>query len=101
GGEEFAVVLPEADLAIGRTVAERIRNRVEQHPFQYETVPFSITVSLGVAATSGQELATPNDLINQADNHLYQAKRNGRNRVVAECPVLVQASANNQVSHDA
>jgi diguanylate cyclase (GGDEF)-like protein len=83
GGEEFAVVLPEATLDIGKNVAERIRARVQSHPFQYEGTAFSISISLGVAATSGHEMVTPEELINQADGHLYQAKREGRNRVVA------------------
>jgi diguanylate cyclase (GGDEF)-like protein len=83
GGEEFAVVLPEADLPIAMNVAERIRTRIEQHPFQYEGSAFSITVSLGVAATTGRASVTTDELISQADAHLYQAKRSGRNRVVA------------------
>jgi diguanylate cyclase (GGDEF)-like protein len=91
GGEEFAVVLPEATLEIGMNVAERIRNRIERHPFQYEGVSFSLTISLGVAATLGRELMSPEELINQADARLYQAKRNGRNRVVAEIPALPPA----------
>jgi diguanylate cyclase (GGDEF)-like protein len=83
GGEEFAVVLPEADLAIGMNVAERIRTRIEQHSFEYERANFSITISLGVAATTGRTAITTDELISQADAHLYQAKRSGRNRVVA------------------
>ena len=83
GGEEFAVVLPEADLAIGMNVAERIRKRIENHPFQYEKTPYPITVSLGVAATTGRSPMAADELISQADAHLYQAKRSGRNRVVA------------------
>jgi diguanylate cyclase (GGDEF)-like protein len=81
GGEEFAVVLPEADLAVGINVAERIRNRIEQHSFRYEGTAYEITISLGVAATTGHTLTTYEELISQADAHLYQAKRTGRNRV--------------------
>jgi diguanylate cyclase (GGDEF)-like protein len=83
GGEEFAVVLPEADLAVGLNVAERIRARIEQHVFQYSGAAFSITVSMGVAATDGNQVLTPEELIGQADAQLYQAKREGRNRVAA------------------
>jgi diguanylate cyclase (GGDEF)-like protein len=92
GGEEFAVVLPEADLAVGRTVAERIRARVEQHPFTYGGARFSITVSMGVAATDGQAPLTPNEFISLADARLFQAKREGRNRVAAP-PSALAASA--------
>jgi diguanylate cyclase (GGDEF)-like protein len=83
GGEEFAVVLPEATLEVGITVAQRIREKVEKHAFQYDGTSFFITVSLGVAATTGQSLVTPEELISTADFHLYQAKRAGRNCVMA------------------
>jgi diguanylate cyclase (GGDEF)-like protein len=83
GGEEFAVVLPEADLDVGLNVAERIRARIEQHEFQYASASFSITVSMGVASTDGSSNMTPEELIAQADVQLYQAKREGRNRVAA------------------
>jgi diguanylate cyclase (GGDEF)-like protein len=83
GGEEFAVVLPEADLAIGMNVAERIRTRIEKFPFRYEGTSYTITISLGVSAITGRNSITPDELIGQADARLYQAKRSGRNRVVA------------------
>jgi diguanylate cyclase (GGDEF)-like protein len=83
GGEEFAVVLPEADAAIAMHVAERIRTRIAQHGFRYEGTEFGITVSLGVAATNGRTATTSEELISEADAHLYQAKNAGRNRVVA------------------
>jgi diguanylate cyclase (GGDEF)-like protein len=82
GGEEFAVVLPEANLEMGLHAAERIRDRVANYPFEYGGRPFSVTVSLGVAATSGQEVLTPEEFIEHADRLLYQAKHQGRNRVI-------------------
>jgi diguanylate cyclase (GGDEF)-like protein len=82
GGEEFAIVLPEATLDVGLHVAERIRAQVEKHPFQYEGRGFSITISLGVTATTGEELLTPDEFLHQADESLYDAKHQGRNRVV-------------------
>jgi diguanylate cyclase (GGDEF)-like protein len=84
GGEEFAVVLPEADMAIGINVAERIRRKIEDHPFEYGGTTFSLTVSLGVSATSGMEPITSDKLISQADARLYEAKREGRNRVAGD-----------------
>jgi diguanylate cyclase (GGDEF)-like protein len=83
GGEEFAVVLPEADLAVALNVAERIRSRIDHHAFAYAGATFSITVSIGVAATDGKQVLTAEEIIAQADAHLYQAKREGRNRVAA------------------
>ena len=83
GGEEFAIVLPETTLEGGVAVAERIRGQVEQRCFQYEGKSFPVTVSVGVAATTGEKTLTPNELIDLADEKLFQAKHQGRNRVVA------------------
>jgi diguanylate cyclase (GGDEF)-like protein len=82
GGEEFAIVLPETDLDGASSAAERIRARVAEHPFQYEDKSYRVTVSLGVAVTSGTPAISPAELLAQADEKLYQAKRDGRNRVV-------------------
>jgi two-component system cell cycle response regulator len=83
GGEEFVIVLPETPRDAGLTVAERLRGLVERHLFQYEGKAYPVTVSLGLAATNGEDALTPHDLIRQADEKLYQAKNAGRNRVVA------------------
>jgi two-component system, cell cycle response regulator len=82
GGEEFAVVLPETTREGALPVAERIRGLVEKHPFQYEGKSYPVTVSLGVASTAGEKPLSPSDLIRIADENLYQAKHDGRNRVV-------------------
>jgi two-component system cell cycle response regulator len=82
GGEEFAIVLPETPLEGAASAAERIRSRVSEHPFQYEDKQYRITVSLGVAVTSGNPAVSPAELLAQVDEKLYQAKRDGRNRVV-------------------
>ena len=83
GGEEFVIVLPETALDSGILVAERIRSLIEHHPFQYEGKTYAITVSIGIAATSGDTSLTPHELIRQADEKLFTAKNNGRNRVVS------------------
>jgi diguanylate cyclase (GGDEF)-like protein len=83
GGEEFVVVLPETTREGAQQMSERLRQLVENHTFQYEERRYTITVSLGLISTEGDESLTPNDLIKQADDKLYQAKREGRNRVVA------------------
>jgi cobalamin biosynthesis protein CobD len=83
GGEEFAVVLPETTGQGAVHVAERVRRLIETHPFQYEDKSYHITISLGVACTDGEQTLTPSQLIRLADDKLYQAKREGRNRVVA------------------
>jgi diguanylate cyclase (GGDEF)-like protein len=83
GGEEFVVVLPESALEEAIKVSERIRSIVENHTFQFEGKSFQVTISLGVANTTGEDSLTPGELIRQSDEKLYQAKRGGRNRVVA------------------
>jgi diguanylate cyclase (GGDEF)-like protein len=67
----------------GMRVSERIRSIVDSQPFQLENKSFPITISLGVSTTVGDDAMTPADLIRQADDKLYEAKRAGRNRVVA------------------
>jgi diguanylate cyclase (GGDEF)-like protein len=83
GGEEFIIVLPETNLEGAVAVAERLRIMVEKHAFQYEGKTYPLTVSVGVAATNGDRPLSPSDLISEADQKLFEAKRLGRNRVVA------------------
>lgn len=83
GGEEFAIILPETLLDQAAFVAERIRSLVEGYAFQFEGVSHPITLSLGVAQTSGDPPLTMDQLIQVGDANLYAAKHQGRNRVVA------------------
>jgi two-component system, cell cycle response regulator len=83
GGEEFAAVLTEADQAAAAELAEKLRRTVEEATFVSDGRPFPVTISLGVASIQGNEALHPQELIRQADERLYQAKREGRNRVVA------------------
>jgi diguanylate cyclase (GGDEF)-like protein len=81
GGEEFLIVLPGCDLADATMRAEEIRRAFSATPFQIpEGVP-SVTCSLGVTASSGVAGFDPVALIQEADDALYTAKNNGRNRV--------------------
>jgi diguanylate cyclase (GGDEF)-like protein len=83
GGEEFAVVLPETTREGALPIAERIRRLVEAEPFAFEQHSYTLTISIGVATTTGEEQLTPVELLRRADELLYQAKRDGRNRVAA------------------
>ncbi|MGF1578924.1 MAG: GGDEF domain-containing protein [Gemmataceae bacterium] len=80
GGEEFTVVLPETDTAGAQHFAERLRRLVADEQFDYEGEQFTVTISLVIATTQGDESMTPEKLLNLADEQLYQAKHNGRNR---------------------
>ncbi|MBP6940703.1 MAG: diguanylate cyclase [Syntrophorhabdaceae bacterium] len=79
GGEEFLVILPETDLERAYVVGERLRAGVEQEPFIYEDHPIKLTVSGGIGLYQQGHIA--NDLIKIADNNLYKAKREGKNRL--------------------
>jgi diguanylate cyclase (GGDEF)-like protein len=82
GGEEFAVWLPGADMALGLDVAERLRALVAEKPFHFGGAEHRITISCGVSA-SPVPIPSPENLMATADKALYRAKHDGRNRVVA------------------
>ena len=85
GGEEFVVVMPDTDVAFAYTVAERLRQSVEATPFPLSrrAEGIRVTVSIGIACSAG-ECDTAENLLHRADQALYRAKREGRNRVIAE-----------------
>jgi diguanylate cyclase (GGDEF)-like protein len=84
GGEEFAVVLPETDLEGAHLVAERLRKTLEQREVEFEEKTLRVTASWGITSlpsyTTG-EIPSMDTLIQQADEALIEAKREGRNRV--------------------
>lgn len=87
GGEEFILLLPETDEKGTLAVAERLRKRVAAENFTRneklrQTQELRITISLGVAMFPHTSIIHPNDLIKAADDALYTAKREGRNRTV-------------------
>jgi diguanylate cyclase (GGDEF)-like protein len=82
GGEEFAVWLPGADLAEGVEIAERLRAKVARHRFRLGTAEWNLTISCGVSAWPAP-VPHRDNLIPTSDSALYQAKREGRDRVVA------------------
>ncbi len=85
GGEEFVIVMPETDLAVAAMVAERLRRRIAAEPFVISQGQrsISVTLSIGIAALRGSD-DTAASLIKRADQALYRAKRDGRNRVVPD-----------------
>jgi diguanylate cyclase (GGDEF)-like protein len=85
GGEEFAVLLPQTDAPGARVVAERLRSTIAGHRFlEGSTVTLDpVTVSVGVACFPA-ESAIVEELISLADQRLYRAKREGKNRVCVQ-----------------
>jgi two-component system cell cycle response regulator len=85
GGEEFVIVMPETDMAVASLVAERLRRRVAGEPFPIDQagVAIEVTISIGIAALSGAA-DTAASILKRADQALYRAKRDGRNRVAAD-----------------
>jgi diguanylate cyclase (GGDEF)-like protein len=80
GGEEFVVLLPESKGDQGRYVAEKIRRAVENASFMHVDEKIKVTVSAGVGEVVA-ESDTPETFVDRVDAALYQAKKNGRNRV--------------------
>lgn len=83
GGEEFAVLMPNTDVAGARLTAERLRQAVEQNVVQLSKGNYRVTTSIGVSGLRAADKGVV-DVLKRADDALYQAKRAGRNRVVVE-----------------
>jgi two-component system cell cycle response regulator len=85
GGEEFVIVMPETDMAVATMVAERLRRAIAGEPFpiQQGMRLLDVTLSIGIAAIGGAG-DTAAAMLKRADTALYRAKRDGRNRVVAD-----------------
>ncbi len=80
GGEEFAVLLTNTGLSVALQVAERLRIKLSEQDFAFSGRKVSLTASIGVAHNEGNT-AVMESLLARADQALYQAKRNGKNRV--------------------
>ena len=84
GGEEFVLVLPETDEESAAKIAERCRTLIFKEQIPHEKSPASqiLTVSLGVGTLIPSHQDEPVGFIEEVDRRLYQAKQNGRNRIV-------------------
>lgn len=85
GGEEFVVVMPDTDLGVAALVGERIRRRIASEPFPVGqgARQVEVTISVGIAARMGPQ-DNASQILKRADEALYRAKRDGRNRVAAD-----------------
>jgi two-component system cell cycle response regulator len=83
GGEEFLMVVPTGDVRGTTALAERVRSAVAEEPVVTDAGPIPLTVSLGIAVSPATDPVDTKELLRCADEALYSAKANGRNRV--EC----------------
>lgn len=95
GGEEFVVIVRGAKPVVAEAIAERYRNVVGTLTFAEGQGPKGVSISLGVSWDDGQgeTRLSRSQLLAAADAALYEAKRSGRNRVVAATPEMFEASA--------
>jgi len=93
GGEEFVLILPETNLEGGLAVAEKLRLATHRTPFRGEDAEgVPLTVSIGVACFP-EHATSPEELLRAADEALYEAKLQGRDRVVTAGPRLLPLTA--------
>jgi diguanylate cyclase (GGDEF)-like protein len=86
GGEEFLALLPDADAHAAATAAEKLRSEVAALEVDYEGRDLGVTISAGWATWEGE---APDELLQRADEALYEAKRSGRDQVRG-APATVQ-----------
>lgn len=80
GGEEFVVLMPETSAEEAKFVADKLRKKIEESPFNFKKEPVQITISFGISEFSqGESLE---EVFQRADKALYKAKENGRNQVM-------------------
>jgi two-component system cell cycle response regulator len=81
GGEEFGILLTETPITDSLIVVERLRSMVKSMAVEYEGQTIKVTMSFGLALFQPESSLSKDELIKQADHALYEAKRQGRNRV--------------------
>jgi diguanylate cyclase (GGDEF)-like protein/PAS domain S-box-containing protein len=83
GGEEFIVILPETNAENASILAEQVRHSAEELAIPHGSSEISsfVTVSIGIASITSHHAITPEALVSMADNAMYEAKREGRNRI--------------------
>ncbi len=88
GGEEFIIILPDSDIVSARGLAKRILSAVWEASIPHKASPLSnrITVSIGVCSVVPGDAMDSGHPVRRADQALYRAKEEGRNRIIEEFP---------------
>ncbi len=81
GGDEFAIILPNTDVMDAGALGERVRRKVAEYQFQYNSAKINVTVSLGIVPFNCT-VNSASQMIENADEALYRAKNSGKNKVV-------------------
>ena len=84
GGEEFLILLPECDITRATRICEEIRKTIEKRVVIYAEHEINVTASIGITEMQQGEAALP--LIKRVDDALYEAKKNGRNKISINYP---------------
>jgi len=104
GGEEFVLIMRETDVTSAHIVAERIRREIEETGFDLGDYAIDVTISLGISVLTLEEQTSAEELIRQADEYLYKAKRSGRNRTESilseQAPPLFSAENEEDTNSD-
>ena len=79
GGEEFLFILPQTQAKSANVFAEKIQDKLQKHLVTYENQKISVKVSMGIEQFKDGQ--TIDEVINNADKHLYEAKNAGRNQI--------------------
>lgn len=91
GGEEFAVILPSTDYSGAKTISEKIREKIESRLFKHNGVVMNLTVSIGVSSMpEDNKVDRYKRLVELADQALYAAKIQGRNRVCLYRDIMIK-----------
>jgi diguanylate cyclase (GGDEF)-like protein len=91
GGEEFAIILPNTDLAGATYIAHALQQKLRDSAIPHSGSKISpyLTISFGIASASPEPDQSPHSLISQADRALYQAKQQGRDRIICHSPSII------------
>ena len=82
GGEEFSIILRNVGADLAFSIAERIRMGIEKEKLEFKGKNIPVTISIGIATLDSENFDTFEDLIQAADENLYEAKDGGRNRTI-------------------